>query len=328
MRNQVWEELSRFRAPEQGVFGYRARQGLGASLAASCDAALILYSTGGLEGYDLAAWAGYLNSFQDAATGWFQDDGSAWVTPLRVQPWLFGLVLRALNALHAQPAFRASFLKVWDTPEKMRDWICAGRDFMHLAIIWFGSARGRYPFDDFEATFFQALSECREHFIPDRVAFQQVRAQHPPAAAQMILKDAFHNLFAWYAAGREVPELPLYIDWVLHEQDENGLFFQEGTRAPVYSHMDGMQMVVEFSQRTDYRGGDCCQAVERGLEAVLAASNSEFFWRTGRVHSLLASCETVAQAARLLRGHPLAEGPWRCVWDLRMWHLGETHFLG
>lgn len=325
IKEHVKQVLNKFRVPENGRFAYRGRDDDCSSMVASCDAALCLYCIDELNPDYFIPWSEYINSFQNAETGWFWDDQSVWVAPYRLDPWLFGFALRTLNSLRSQPKFNLQFLDVWDTPEKMREWIFAGKGIMHLAIIWFGSGKKYYPFDNFEDTFFSILEQYREHFVPDRPAFTQVMKNRDPALAKFILKDAFHNLFAWYSSNREIPQKKLYIDWFLNEQNENGLFFQESPSS-VYSHMDGIQLTIELSQRTDYRKDDCIRAVARGLDAIFDEKNFDLFWNVDWVHILLASCETIAQAVRVLPKHPLAQYKWNCVWDLKMWHLNETFF--
>ena len=324
LTEHIAQQVHRFRNPSDGSFCYRRDGQAPSSLAASCDAALCLYCIDELPEAERQGRAGYVNSFQDEQTGWFRDERSNW-TPGRQKPWLLGMALRALNALDAQPAFPARFLRAWENPEGMREWIRSGKDLMHLAIIWFRSGRRHYPFDGFERLFFETLAECRKRFTPDRPAFAAALAQHNAATGRLILKDAFHDLFAWYAAGRDIPGKELYIDWFLNEQDADGLFFQQGG-SPAYSHMDGLQLLVEFSQRTDYRHEECLAAVERGLSAVLSENRFPVVWEPDSIHHLLARCETVAQAVRVLPGHPMAQSRWNCVWDLDMWRLEPAHF--
>lgn len=325
LKETIVSHVHNFRKPGKPAYQYRRSAEAPSSLAASCDAALILYSINELSSTDFRAWAAYINSFQDPETGWYRDRESEWVEPFRQDPWLFGLALRALNALNRQPAHPLSFLREWDTPEKMRRWIMSGKGIMHMAIIWFCSGRDFFPFDNFESTFFQILFENTDLFLPDRPAFQDALVRHESTPGNRILKDPFHNLFAWYAAGRELPDKELYIDWFLNEQNPDGLFFQNSTIA-TYAHMDGLQLLVAFSQTTDYRNEDCRKAVERGLNAVFSDNHFSSFWTPDCIHLMLASCETVTQALRLFPDHPLAEINWNPVWNLNMWKLNPTCF--
>lgn len=321
IKSCVRQKVEGFRRPECGKFGYVCPgRGTPGSLAASCDAVLCLYATGQLQAVqaDFADWAEYINSFQDPGTGWFRDSGSAWVSADRLDPWIFGFALRALNALESQPAHPLRFLDEWNTPDAVRAWIGSGKDIMHMGIIWLKYGRECQPFEDFEDRFFQAIDETNRLYGSERSAFKRVAGKWPESSTNRILKDPFHNLFVYYAAERQIPHMETYIDWFLEEQSPDGFFFSTENAAPVYSHMDGLQLVVEFTLRSDYRSVECLRAVRKGLDAVVDSSDFEARWDVD-LHQLLARCETIAQATRLLTDHPLAGSGWNPVWDLRMW---------
>jgi hypothetical protein len=177
------------------------------ALAASCDAALIRYVLGKPnETADIRRhWCEYINSFQNPETGWYEDPASGWVEEKRLRPWLFGFALRALNALGGQPKHPLRFLKEWEDEQRLREWIFAGRDVMHMGIVWLkylpvvDDRRTR----NFKGLFFEVLESDAARVGPERQAWKEVQAKSKNvAASRRVFKDAFHTLFVYYAADR------------------------------------------------------------------------------------------------------------------------------
>jgi len=309
-----------------GAGPYSFRPGGAEALAASCDAALVLHVCDLLPD-DVRLrqqWVDYLNAFQDPQTAWYvSDDASAaYAGEGRMPAWLFGMVIRALNALGGRPRFPLAFLDEWRNPEALHQWMRAGKDIMHLGILWLRYLERAAGQTSWTKYFFQLLDGEEPWCVPThprhRKNWEQVcrhRGQNlrlPPRIA----RDPFHTLFVYYAANRKPPHAEEIIDWFLLEQDETGFLINP---AP-YSHMDGLSILVSLSQRTGYRRDDVASAARRALDWVLAAERFHALWDVD-LHMLLARCETIAVGLQVLTEHPFAAAAWRSAWDLDLWRV-------
>ena len=126
----------------------------------------------------------------------------------------------------------------------------------------------------------------------------------------------------YYAADRPIPNLEFYIDWTLSEIDDQGFIFTKNSIAPIYSHMDGLQILVEYYTRSDYKKDIIKKAVERGLNNILIEDKFDQLWDVD-LHQLLARCETISQALRILPDHSYNCENWNCIWDLKMWKISK-----
>lgn len=309
-----------------GVGAYSFSPGSPEALAASCDAALLLYVTDQLPDDTRLRqhWCDYVNGFQESRTGWYlgDDASAAYAGEGRMPAWLFGMVIRALNALGGRPRFPLAFLKEWSEPEALSQWMKAGKDIMHQGILWLRYMQSAAGHASWTKHFFQLLEGDEAWCAPthprhrrnwDRVCEERGEDLRLPPR---IASDPFHTLFVYYAGNRQIPHAAAVIDWFLLEQDESGFIINP---AP-YCHMDGLSILASLAQITGYRRDDVAEAARKALDWVLARERFDALWNVG-LHLLLARCETIAVALQVLSDHPFASTTWRSAWDLDLWRI-------
>ena len=179
LKNRILEKVQNSKFKDSG-FEYTCPRGPlrdRPSLAASCDAALIMCAIDRLPAANIRAeWANFITSFQEQSSGWYVDPASHWVEPHRAKAWLFGFALRTINALEAEHKFKLYFLEEWATKEKLVNWIHSGLFIMHLGIIWLKYICKFWPeiADDFTSTFFTTFENEKRWFGSKREDFLKV----------------------------------------------------------------------------------------------------------------------------------------------------------
>jgi len=272
------------------------RDGL-VSLYASCFAALARHTTGDLDGLgpdERAAWCAFLNSWQDAETGYFL--GPELVPDERTRPemdesyvrmHLAVHVLPALEIMGGAPAYPLRFARRFADAGTLRRWLDA-RDWRQA---WLEGNNLLFAG--------QLLVHLRDHEKEPAAQpaldlyFDWLDARQDPATGlwgtngYCDLNDAlyggYHQLLVYFFCGRPVRYAAEIIDAVLSLQQADGSF-SHTPGGGACEDVDAVHVLVNLAQRTGYRLTDVRRALSRTVPHLLSqqAPDGGFVYRWGR----------------------------------------------
>lgn len=267
------------------------------SLYASCYAAMALHYIGHLKTLDAAVrqtWREYINSWQDAATGYYlgpelapgqftRPDMDATYARLH----LIVHVLPAIEVLGGEPVHPLTFAHAFADADYLRDWLSQrnwhqawleGNNLLFVGqlLVHLRDREGYAPAVNALTLYFDWLDQQQDPATG-------LWGTNGYCDAYAALYGGYHQLLVYYACARPVRYAERIIDTVLALQQPDGSF----TRTPgggACEDVDAVDILVNLVKRTGYRLDDVRQALSNTIPHLLRqqAPDGGFVYRWGR----------------------------------------------
>lgn len=292
LRRRVLDWLKTMRV-EGGFFGeYRMNAGSDATVFNSCFAVFIRHLFGDLASLpeaDRKSWLEYFQGFQDEKSGLFiYPEGADRMTgedhdPDHLNRQLSTFCVSAMRALGGGPRYPFAFLDIYKKPGKLVEWLeglnwnrpwNCGNKVMFAAILLI---------DNWERFGDQESRELLDVWLDwfDRTQNPKTGFWGKGKWSEYIMgMGGFYHMFVVYNyMRRKVNHADRVVDRCLLLQQANGLY-TPNLGGATCDDIDGLDPLVHFYYRYDYRRADVRKALRKALPVLLDMQNEDggFCW--------------------------------------------------
>jgi hypothetical protein len=277
-----------------------------AQLYSSADVAWIRWimdATDELPADERAGWIAYLQSYQLETDGRYA--GANVTDDLHALAHVTG-ALRMLGGGHRYPV---TFIDDLLQPVAIGPWL-DGRDWFYQwgssCAIWglgLAALSTESTSSEWRTAFFDWLDA---ELDPEIGAW---RRGHDVNAPVDYVGGGFHLWTLYTLEGRPIPYPERVIDTVLAVQSADG----DWSRSFGCGTLDGVWILAQLKDESDYRGHDVDVALRRSLHGMMELVDRGIFHETAS-HGLLSRVATMALLQRALPGELASEHPWRDPW--------------
>ncbi len=292
LRQRVLSWLDSMHVKDGPIWQYKMNASSDATPFNSCFAIFIKHLFGeisSLSDSERQAWIDYLQSFQQKDSGFFCDpaakervtDPTHDETHLTHQLTTF--CLSALDALGAEAQYPLSFLSEWKNPQAMNQWLDnldwtrpwnSGNKVMFLAICM------TYQWEHFHDEQARDAIDVWFDWMDAHQSSESGFWGTSKAAAYFQGMGGFYHQFVIYNYfGRPVNHAERVVDRMLFLKQRDGLFFP-GVGGGTCDDIDGIEPMIYFYHRNNYRRVEIKKALSKALASILKDQNEDggFAW--------------------------------------------------
>ena len=263
---------------------YRFGKGLEPNLFSSIFALFILdlfNESKNISGKERIVWRDFINGFQDPATGYYVPSNYAGQLVSKTVHQLTAFSLSALNILEAEPKYELSFVKDWDTPEKVEDYLVSsgcmngagksGNAAMFLAIFLTHQYERDKRKNDYILDLIEKWFELHDKSQNPATGFWgNNEVQYPFLGFQ----NALHQFIVYYYWGRKINYHEKIVDGILNLQSYDGFFAPYHGGSSCYEY-DAADILINCGYKNNYRVHDLHSSLKYLMHAILESQNHD-----------------------------------------------------
>lgn len=240
-------------------------------------------------------WISYINSFQDAETGYFVPQGYAGELNTKAVHQLTAFCMSALHLLDAEPKHHLYFLGFWDTPDDIYEYLekkgCtkglpgSGNMAMFLGIFLtyryevYGDERGL----DLLSHWFSCHNQTQNH----KTGFWGGSLQH---AYYKGFQNGLHQFVIYNYWSRPLAYNTKIVDTILSLQDGDGFFGPVPGGGGCWD-FDAADTLINYGYKMRYKEKEIEASLSRLFDAILLNQNDDGgFCESKRVQTSLMNC--------------------------------------